>query len=158
MKYPDDDLLSYNVKLIKELSEHFEEEHELPPLASRIYSNLILSEVESLTFEEIINITSASKSSVSNQINFLIEEGRVDFYFKNDKRKRYFKTNQDYLKKTLELHLEKIQREITMLRKIICYKKDQDFNKTRVGIFKNHLESEEKNIKATIEQLQTNEQ
>jgi len=109
MKYPDDDLLSYNVKLIKELSEHFEEEHELPPLASRIYSNLILSEVESLTFEEIINITSASKSSVSNQLNFLIEEGRVDFYFKNDKRKRYFKTNQDYLKKTLELHLEKFK-------------------------------------------------
>ena len=98
-------------------------------------------------------MTGASKSSVSSQLNFLIEEGRVDFIYKNDKRKRYFKTKRDYLKKTLELHLEKIQKEISMLSKVIQHKDDQDFNKKLVAIFKNHLIHEQDNILTTIKHL-----
>lgn len=153
MKHNFDSVLTSNSNLIEELSSHFVHEHDLPPLASKIYSFLILSKVESLTFDEIIDITGASKSSVSNQLNFLIEEGRVDFIYKDDKRKRYFKTKRDYLCKTLETHLEKIQKEIKMLSKIIQHKDDQDFNKKLVAIFKNHLMSEKDNIINTINNL-----
>lgn len=139
--------------LISELSLHFEVEHNLPPLASKIYSFLILSKVECMTFEELIDITGASKSSVSNQLNFLIEEGRVDYIYKDDKRKRYFKTKRDYLCKTMESHLNKIEKEISMLSKVIQHKEDQDFNKKLVAIFKNHLVSEKENILKTIDQL-----
>lgn len=142
-----------NANLIEELSLHFVNEHDLPPLAAKIYAYLILSKAESLTFEEITDITGASKSSVSNQLNFLIEEGRVDFIQKDDKRKRYFKTKRDYLCKTLESHLEKIQKEINMLSKVIQHKSDQDFNKKLVAIFKNHLEDEKENILGTIDNL-----
>lgn len=143
-----------NNNLIEELSLHFEREHKLPPLASKIYSILILSKSETLTFGEIIDFTRASKSSVSNQLNFLIEEGRVNFIFKEDKRKRYFKTKCDYLKKTLELNLEKTEREIEMLSKVIQYKKDEKLNQKHVTLFKDHLESEKKNILDTLKNVE----
>ncbi|SDG83057.1 GbsR/MarR family transcriptional regulator [Psychroflexus sediminis] len=137
----------------KELSLHLEKEQHLPPLAAKIYSLLILSNAEALTFEEIKDLTGASKSSVSNQLNFLIEEGRVDFIFKDDKRKRYFKTKRDYFKKTLELHLKETDKEINILSKIIQHKADQDFNKKLVSIFKTHLENQKKNILETLNTL-----
>lgn len=143
-----------NNNLIEELSLHFEREHKLPPLASKIYSILILSKSETLTFEEIIDFTRASKSSVSNQLNFLIEEGRVNFIFKEDKRKRYFKTKCDYLKKTLELNLEKTEREIEMLSKVIQYKKDEKLNQKHVTLFKDHLESEKKKNLDTLKNVE----
>lgn len=153
MKQNDNSISESKNNLINELSLHFETEHHLPPLASKIYSHLILSSSESLTFDNLIDITGASKSSVSNQLNFLIEEGRVDFIYKDDKRKRYFKTKRDYLCKTLELHLEKIQKEIRMLSKVIQFKNNEDFNKKLVAIFKNHLVNERENILETIDNL-----
>lgn len=143
-----------NHNFIEELSLHFEREQKLPPLASKIYSILILSKSETLTFEEIIDFTGASKSSVSNQLNFLIEEGRVNFIFKEDKRKRYFKTKCNYLKKTLELNLEKTEREIEMLSKVIQYKKDEKLNQKHVTLFKDHLESEKENILDTLKNVE----
>jgi len=109
----------------------------MPPLASKIYSILIL--VEYLSFNEILTLTKASKSSVSNQINFLIDEGRVEFIHKDNKRKRYFKTKEDYLKKTLEIHQQKIQKETNILSKIIDYNKNRGFDGELVSIFKGHF-------------------
>jgi DNA-binding transcriptional regulator GbsR (MarR family) len=142
-----------DIPLHSELSLHFETEHDFPPLASKIYSLLILCKTKYLTFDEIKKLTQSSKSSVSNQLNYLIDEGRVDFDYKGDKRKRYFKTKQDYLKKTLESHLSNIQKEIDILTKINHYKEDKDFNKNLVAIFKNHLMREKNNILSTIDQL-----
>ena len=139
--------------LFDELSCHFINEHNLPPLAAEIYSLLILSEAETLTFEKIIALTGASKSSVSTQINFLIDEGRVDFVFKNDKRKRYFKTKRDYLCKTLQLHQSKIENEIDIISKVIQHKADRDFDKELVDIFKKHLVNELGNISKTIKNI-----
>ncbi|EMY80304.1 transcriptional regulator [Psychroflexus gondwanensis] len=146
-------IYKFNGKLSIELSTHFEEEHHMPPLASKIYSVLILSESECLTFDEILTITKASKSSVSNQINFLINEDRVEFIYKDKKRKRYFKTKEDYFKKTLEIHQQKIQKETNILSKIIDFKKDQGFDGELANIFKSHLLNEKENLKQTIYKL-----
>jgi DNA-binding transcriptional regulator GbsR (MarR family) len=123
----------------------------MPPLASKIYSILILSEY--LSFNEVLTLTKASKSSVSNQINFLINEGRVEFIYKDNKRKRYFKTKEDYLKKTLEIHQKKIQKETDILSKIIDYNKNRGFDGELVSIFKNHLLNEKENLEQTIYKL-----
>jgi len=123
----------------------------MPPLASKIYSILILS--EDLSFNEVLTLTKASKSSVSNQINFLINEGRVEFIYKDNKRKRYFKTKEDYLKKTLEIHQKKIQKETDILSKIIDYNKNRGFDGELVSIFKNHLLNEKENLEQTIYKL-----
>ncbi|MGX1023710.1 DNA-binding transcriptional regulator GbsR (MarR family) [Psychroflexus sp. MBR-150] len=139
--------------LIEELTSHFEVEYNLPPLAAKIYSLLILSREKYITFEELINFTNASKSSVSCQLNYLIDEGRVDYIYKEDNRKRYFKTKCDYLRKTLELHLIKIKREIAMLTKVIEYKKEQDMSQGGVSIVENHLKTEKENIIKTINKL-----
>ncbi|WP_019038538.1 GbsR/MarR family transcriptional regulator [Psychroflexus tropicus] len=140
-------------RLQTDLSRHFESEHHFSPLAAKIYSLLILSETKHLTFEQLLEFTEASKSSVSNQLNYLIDEGRIDFDYIKDQRKRYFKTKEDYLNKTLESHLEKIEKEISILSKVIRFKEDRDFDKTLVDIFKNHLANEKRNLLKTIEQL-----
>jgi DNA-binding transcriptional regulator GbsR (MarR family) len=142
---------AFNEELTRELSFHFEDEHNMPPLASKIYSILILSKY--LSFTEILELTKASKSSVSNQINFLIDQGRVEFIYKDNKRKRYFKTKEDYLKKTLEIHQQKIQKETNILSKIIDHKKDRGFDGELVSIFKNHLLNEKENLEQTIFKL-----
>ncbi|WP_235923472.1 GbsR/MarR family transcriptional regulator [Psychroflexus aurantiacus] len=147
MKSNHDSTQTCHPELEKELSLHLEKEQHLPPLAAKIYALLILEKIEALSFEEIKDFTGASKSSISNQLNFLIEEGRVDFIFKDDKRKRYFKTKRDFLKKTLELHLEETTKEIDMLSKIIRHKVDQDFNKKLVSIFRTHLENQKKHLR-----------
>jgi DNA-binding transcriptional regulator GbsR (MarR family) len=154
MKNPRELNFNSQSNFIDELSSHFEVEHNFSPLAAKIYALLILTHQDLLTFNDIIKMTGASKSSVSNQLNYLIEEGRVDFIYKEDKRKRYFKTKRDYLAKTLELHLEKIQKEINILSKVIQHKEDQDFNKQLVAIFKSHLINEKENILSTIHRLQ----
>ena len=123
----------------------------MPPLASKIYSILILSEY--LSFNEVLTLTKASKSSVSNQINFLINEGRVEFIHKDNKRKRYFKTKEDYFKKTLEIHQQKIQKETNILSKIIDYNKNRGFDGELVSIFKGHLLNEKENLEQTIYKL-----
>lgn len=143
-----------DTNLLDDLCLHFINERNMPPLAAKIYSLLILSKTESLTFDKIIERTGACKSSVSNQLNFLIEEGRVDFFHKNEKRKRYFKTKRDYLSKTLELHQEKIQSEIEVVTKVIQHKSNRDFDKELVDIFKTHLVNESKNISKTIKSLE----
>lgn len=152
--YSKGDLITTSHKdLMQELCSHFECVHGLPPLAAKIYSFLLLNESETLIFEDIINLTCASKSSVSNQLNYLIDEGRVDFIYKDDKRKRHFKPKCAYFKKTLESHLIKINQEIKILSKVVQHKQDQNFNKRHVDIFKNHLEIEKQHLKVTIQQL-----
>lgn len=148
-----DDNYTDKKELFEEMNIHFHEEHNLPPLASKIYSTLILSGDEPKTFEEIIELTGACKSSVSNQLNFLLEEDRIDFHYGNNKRKRFFKIKRDYLSKTLEVHLEKIQKEIAVLSKVINYKTSQNLDKKLVDIFKTHLENEKDNTIDTINNL-----
>ena len=49
-------------KLIEEIGVRFEQVHQLAPLAARIYAIMILSPKDGHTFDEILNITLASKS------------------------------------------------------------------------------------------------
>lgn len=136
--------------LIDDLAKHFENEHQFPPLAGKIYANLILSDKESFTFDDLVCLTSSSKSSVSTQLNFLLDKGKVEFETKENSRKRHFKTSIKYLKSTLEMHKSCFEKEIEILKRIVEFRKNENKNHPLEEIFINHFQCARKNIDITI--------
>lgn len=145
-------------QLIEEIGLHFEQTHNISPLAARIYAMMILSPSDGHSFEEIVEISGASKSSVSTQLNVLIQLKKVEYFTKSGDRKRYFRASKLYLKKTLEEYDQVINREISITEKIIAYNKKHNQKKFQENgkmalVFKSYLEKQIEIIRATIEKM-----
>ncbi len=57
------------------------------PVAAKILCTFYVSNQKHLTFYEIIEKVGASKSAISKSLNFLLEQGEVDYIF-DEKNKR----------------------------------------------------------------------
>ena len=79
-------------EIIETLGLHLEKEHNLPPLAARIYAILILTDEDGITFEDCLEKRGASKSSTSTSLNLLLNMGLVTYFTKPSDRRRYFTT------------------------------------------------------------------
>lgn len=111
-------------ELIEEIGMGVEERAGLSPLASRIYALLTMSSANGLTFDEIKGTIEASKSSISVNINVLLQLKYVEYYTKPGDRKRYFKVSKYFQLKFLELYLESLDKQITLVDKINSYNKE----------------------------------
>lgn len=145
-------------KLIEEIGVHFEKNHQLSPLAARIYVIMILSPNDGHSFDEIIEITEASKSSVSTQLNLLIQLNKVEYFTKPGDRKRYFRASKTYLKNTLKENLENIAEEIRLIEKIQIFNSTYNKEKFEASggvalLFKDYLIAQKQNLENTIEQM-----
>ncbi|MDT0687905.1 GbsR/MarR family transcriptional regulator [Autumnicola psychrophila] len=146
------------IKLIEEIGVHFEKTHQLAPLAARIYVIMILSPKEGHTFDEIMTITEASKSSVSTQLNLLLQLNKIEYFTKPGDRKRYFRGNRMYLKNTLETYLSSISEEIKVVEKITEFNSTYNSEKyKKTGevplLFKEYLLRQKENLKNTIAKI-----
>ncbi|WP_127846114.1 GbsR/MarR family transcriptional regulator [Psychroflexus aestuariivivens] len=139
--------------IIRKLSTHFEEVHSLPPLAAKIYALLVMADQPTYTFDEILEYTCASKSSVSEQLNCLIDKGKVEFETKTDSRKRHFKTNLNYLTDTLKDYKNQIEKEIDVINEVINYKTNQNLDRELTHILKEHFTNTHKNISETLQKM-----
>ncbi len=144
--------------LIEEVGLHLEGSHKLTPLASRIYAIMILSSEEGFSFEEIMDITKASKSSVSTNINLLVQLNYVEFYTKPGDRKRYFRGTNSYLKNTLQEYFQAIEKELKLVEKINKFNKLHNPTKfienESMGVFfQEYLATQKDNLKKTIEKM-----
>ncbi len=80
----------------------------LPPLASKIYAYLLFYyEKVGSTFDEFVEVLSASKSSVSTSISLLLNAQLIIDHNKMDERKRYFFINDEYKKIRFEKIVQK---------------------------------------------------
>ncbi|MDT0691287.1 transcriptional regulator [Salegentibacter sp. F188] len=145
-------------KLIEEIGLHFERTNQLAPLAARIYAIMILSPKEGHTFDEIMAITEASKSSVSTQLNLLLQLKKVEYFTKTGDRKRYFRGNRTYLQNTLETYLENISEELKMVEKITEFNSTYNPEKyKKTGkvplLFKDYLLRQKENLRSTIAKI-----
>jgi len=107
--------------LIEELSLHFEELHQLPPLASKIYSVILLNGMHGFTFEELLEIVSASKSSVSTNINLLIDKEMIEYTHREGDRKRYFRKKPNQFKCRLHKYSSLLSKDIELFDKCLVY-------------------------------------
>jgi HTH-type transcriptional regulator, glycine betaine synthesis regulator len=146
-------------ELIEELGVHFESLYHLPPLACRIYSILILNGYGGMTFEELIEQTEASKSSVSTSINLLMQTDKVDYFTKPGDRKRYFRNRKNHLKLRLSNYKSLIEREIDLFGKTSAYLKAFDLktykeNLCYTSIYIDHLKESKKILEVTLDKLE----
>ncbi|WP_036157432.1 GbsR/MarR family transcriptional regulator [Maribacter forsetii] len=147
-------------KLIEELGVHFESEYDLPPLAARIFANLVITEEEGLTFEDCLLKRGASKSSISTSLNLLLQMDFVKYFTKSGDRKRYFKVaekNTFFIKK-LNRSLTKLERESEMVRKITAYNEEyrpdkHEENKNKITVYVKCIDDMTSSLKTTIAAL-----
>lgn len=87
-----DDAKREKEELVEMFGVHFEQYDNLPPLASRIMGLLIVDSYNcGLTFEFLTEVTGASKSSVSTNLNLLLKMGKIKYYTIPCDRKKYYR-------------------------------------------------------------------
>ncbi|CAH8287926.1 DNA-binding transcriptional regulator GbsR (MarR family) [Mariniflexile fucanivorans] len=116
--------------LVEKLGVHLENREQLAPVAARIMSYIILTGKKGTTFEDMVSILCASKSTISTHLNHLQDLNKIEYFTKTGDRKKYFVINKDmilhhvdeminYWQEVRELHLEiKNYKEIINNQKI----------------------------------------
>lgn len=146
---------------VETIGMHIEQRSQIAPLAARIQALMILSSDEGKSFDEIVTFTQASKSSVSSNLNLLLQMKSVEYFTIPGDRKRYFRASKDYLFLRLEEYLEKVNEEIDITNKI------NDFNNKYNNLcstdgdsfgllFKDFLENQKKVIQNTLKKMELN--
>lgn len=127
----------------------------IPPLASKIYSYLIFDfDKVGITFDEFVEVLSASKSSVSTSISLLLNSQLIIDLNKMDERKRYFFINDEHMKIRFEKILQKLQDELKLLDDLNNFRKvhDEQYNE-KLTIYKALLNKNISNIQESINKL-----
>lgn len=120
-------------QLIEELGVYFENNKILSPLAARIFSMLILTDQEGISFDEFVEGLDASKSSISTNLQILQSTGRIVYFTKPGERKRYFKISPNDIFDQLEKKIEQWETEKKMHLKIYEFKKNMLKNNKRLN-------------------------
>jgi len=127
----------------------------VPPLASKIYAYLLFDyEKVGITFDEFVEVLSASKSSVSTSISLLLKAQLIVDHNKMDERKRYFFINDEYKKIRFEKIVQKMQDELKLLDDLDQFKKNHDdvYNE-KMGAYKALLNKNILNIQESLNKL-----
>lgn len=108
-------------ELIELFGQHFENLYHLAPLGSRILGTLIVDGcVSGITFEELIERTGASKSSVSTNLNLLLKLGKITYYTVSGDRKKYYRASP--FSDRLTNYIKIINFEKDIIDKMISYR------------------------------------
>ncbi|ALJ06833.1 transcriptional regulator [Pseudalgibacter alginicilyticus] len=103
--------------LVEKLGVHLESRDQLAPVAARIMSYIILTGKKGATFEDMVSILCASKSTISTHLNHLQDLKKIVYFTKTGDRKKYFIVNKGMIvqhidtmisewQEVRELHLE----------------------------------------------------
>lgn len=127
----------------------------LPPLAAKIYAYLIFDfERKGLTFDDLIEIFSASKSSVSTNLNLLLNNNLIQDLNKLDERKRYFTANENFVKIRFQEISERLKEEIRIINSLENFHKSKSEDEIKKSkIYKDLLNSNIENIEKSLSKL-----
>lgn len=127
----------------------------LPPLAAKIYSYLIFDfDRKGVSFDEVVEVFSASKSAVSSNLNLLLNLNIITDFNKIDERKRFFVMNEKYMKIRFDEIIEKMESELSILNKLKDFRNTTDEVALRkFNVYSNLFEKNISNIKETLDQL-----
>ncbi|MCU0409274.1 MAG: MarR family transcriptional regulator [Bacteroidales bacterium] len=96
---PTEDILIRDA--IEEAGKIFEK-FDLTPMQGRIIAYLTVSDPPEKTFEELVRFFKASKSSVSNSLNYLLDNKLIDYKTYVSDRKRYFYVTDSFFRVYVE--------------------------------------------------------
>ncbi|MGO3706324.1 MAG: GbsR/MarR family transcriptional regulator [Mesonia hippocampi] len=142
-------------KQIETIGLYFEKELDLTPLTARIFGLLVVSSSDGLSFDQITEVSCASKSSVSTSVNLLLQLKAVEYFTKPNDRKRYFRISHNHLYLMLIDELNEVNKGIDIINTIIDYnkeKKAEKYQQVRL-IFREYLLNNQKNIQQTLDKI-----
>ena len=126
----------------------------LPPLATKIYALLLFDvKKEGVCFDELVIYFSASKSSISTNINLLLHANLIKDVVKKEHRKRYFIFNDDYIKFRFQKIVLMMKEEMDILNAFSLFIQNENKPSARFEIYKNLLEGNIQNIEDTLKKL-----
>lgn len=155
-------------ELIGLFAVHFERFFNLPPLASRILGELILDGCKGgITFDEIVERTQSSKSSVSTNLNLLLKLGKITYATLPGDRRKYFKPapfseRLDNYRKMLEFEKALLEKMVSC-RENSCSCPAEKLDLKNIQAYQQHVLDVEKMLDRTIgrfrdiEKLNTNQ-
>ena len=109
--------------LFEDMVPHFEKRLHLAPLTAKVYSLLMFDYSGSgVSFEEIVEILHASKSSVSHSIQVLLQSKYISYFNRMHDRKRYFKVNPEYSEQRFNEIVLFLKKEKNIIEKLIAHK------------------------------------
>jgi DNA-binding transcriptional regulator GbsR (MarR family) len=156
-----DNICEKKMALVEKLGVHLETREQLAPVAARILSYIILTGKMGATFEDMVTILCASKSTISTHLNHLQDLNKIVYFTKTGDRKKYFIINKNTViqhidrltnewKEVCELHLEiKNYKEFQNNEKI--EKEEEKFNLSFHNDYIKFLEG----ATASIQELRT---
>tara|TARA_R100000935_G_scaffold56670_1_gene88872 strand:- start:60 stop:572 length:513 start_codon:yes stop_codon:yes gene_type:complete len=109
-------------KLIERMGVYLENEDNMAPLEARIFSTLILTGKQGITFEQLVNDLGASKSTICTHLNTLQAAGRVTYFTKTGDRKRYFLVAPNRLIQVMDEMLQKWNYQFDIHTEALNYK------------------------------------
>ena len=145
-------------QLVETFGVHFETLYNLPPLASRILGLLIVDGCHiGITFEELVERTTASKSSVSTSVNLLVKLGRITYYTVPGDRKKYYKPAPFSNRLANYLNVMHVEKEI--LSELLHYREqtvscpEEIRNMENIKAYRTHVLEVEELLKKTIQKF-----
>lgn len=147
-------------ELIRDFSSYMESTQNIPPLTSKIFSYLLLDCGNGVTFDELIDVFNASKSSVSNSLNFLTQIKYIEYFTKIEDRKRFYRIVPNNLVMRLQNIKEMLGSERNLSSRLRAYKLENGHQPDELGIQKSdiyidHLGQAVKQLGETIEKLKS---
>ena len=148
-------MIEIDKDLFCDMVKFYGEAFHLPPLAAKIYSYLIFDfDRNGVAFDEFVDIFAASKSSISSNLNLLLNLNIITDFNKIDERKRFFVMNEKYMKVRFEEIIVKMERELLILDKLKSFRNPTDENSLRkFAIYSNLFNKNIANIKDSLDKL-----
>ncbi|WP_405610549.1 GbsR/MarR family transcriptional regulator [Polaribacter sp. Asnod1-A03] len=100
--------------LVEKLGVHLEKREQLAPVAARILAYIILTGKKGSTFDEMVCILCASKSTISTHLNHLQDLEKIVYFTKTGDRKKYFVINQNMIVQ----HIDNMTQEWNQIREL----------------------------------------
>lgn len=127
----------------------------LPPLAAKIYAYLIFDfDRKGVAFDEFVEVFSASKSSVSSNLNLLLNLNIISDFIRIDERKRFFVMNEKYMQIRFAEIITKMEDELLILNKLKDFRNSNDeASLKKFEIYQNLFQNSISNIKNNLHQL-----
>lgn len=98
----------------------------LTPMEARVFALLLLADPPEMEFFAIQEFLQASKSTVSNALKRLMNEGRVDYITRPGDRKRYFRISSQKWLESLQSRLSNMTPFVETMKKVIEIRQQAD--------------------------------
>lgn len=117
-----EELEGQKTRLIEKLGVQIEKEHQLAPVAARIFATLIMVGENGSTFEQLVTDLNAGKSTVSTHLEHLQATNRIEYYTKSGDRKRYFIVKPDLMVNYIDEMTAKWEAQKCIHQEVLEYK------------------------------------